>query len=350
MHKNDLVAPRLVRGVMMILALLAIILAEDVNAQSDTCGPIIESMSVSTNAQKCGFTEFIPSSPPKYYLMSTYAASASSSLSSWNNCPPISAFSHDIYSYSEKDVSTVDPLSCATTNVYSGTVTFTLFTLTGIFTNYNANLDPITGAWSDGGVTVGRGNSLWVWAGWASITTTTNLTSTISGLASVGITFPILENFCGQIITGKGNRSAETGLSQEFTDDMLRQKLIGNLPPYPSDDPTNWVTNNCGTAFFTMDTNHYSCTGGSLKYRFILCKEISQQKGQSFKLKWKQVTTYPGTTNPPAITKMNEVVTGNGDPKGMYSSEHDVGVPDSPSAITETEWTIRPIPNTPPGQ
>ena len=81
-----------------------------------------------------------------------------------------------------------------------------------------------------------------------------------------------------------------------------------------------------------------------MKYRFFMCGQNSSQKGQQFKLEWKEITTFPDGS-PSKTTRMSEVLTGDGNPDGMYSSEHEVGVPDVPCSIQESgDAKITPIP------
>jgi hypothetical protein len=80
-----------------------------------------------------------------------------------------------------------------------------------------------------------------------------------------------------------------------------------------------------------------------MQYRFFLCGGDTSQQGVQFRLDWQEITIFPTTTNPPSITKMHEILTGNGDPNGMYSLVHDVGVPQKECFITETGASVTRI-------
>jgi hypothetical protein len=323
--------------------------AADLEAQQTPCTPVIQNMAVSAGAQKCGYTECQPSVPPKYFLVSTYSASANISTAYYN--AGVYSSGNSTLVYKEKDVSTTDPQTCSNGVVYSGTATSAynnyLYSTNTSNGSSSSTKDPVTGAWSGGGNPAsGVGDAVSDFTRKGAAHTKLICTSTISGSITTGsYSYPSIsfESEWGNL-----NYTVETGLSQEYTDTKLRQVMVQKLPAYPTDYVTNW-SNGSGTAFYSLDTNHLNCAGGRMKYKFYLCAIVSLAKGQSFTIKWKQMTTYPGSTNPPAIDKMQEDITGNGDPNGMYSSEHDVDVPGSPSSITVMDATIKAKPPSPPG-
>ena len=301
-------------------------------------------MSTSGAAEKCGFTECETSNPAKYFLVSTYAASTTASQYEYTIVSPGLT---EKYSYKENDVTIEDPIGCTNSTVYSGNVSYTLSGDINGSVNYSGSLDAVTGEWNgDGDLAEMFGSDLLDDLSTSISETGTNIcTSTTSGNTTTGSGSYSSESIL--IYQGSLNATAQTGLSKEFTDDMLMQKLKANIPPYPPDVEANWSPDPA-TAFYTIDANHFSCTGGKMKYKFFLCAQVSMAKGQTFKLTWQQVTTYPNNTAP-LTSDMSEQVTGNGDPSGMYSSIHEVDVPGTPSSITETGGDIEPMSQSPPG-
>jgi hypothetical protein len=131
--------------------------------------------------------------------------------------------------------------------------------------------------------------------------------------------------------SGSGSSwSDTTTLANEFTDGMLRGKVISFIPPYPA----NWTANyaaSFGSAFYSLDSNHYNASAGRMQYRF----HITGQPHTSYWVTWDQVTTYPNNSAP-SVQHLQEEIEGNGDPvNGAYGSVHTVDVPGTPCTITE---------------
>jgi len=303
------------------------------------------SMSVSASTNKCGWTECQPADPPiiRYFLKDTYSDSINAIWDDYNgSVGGVDYFSLN-YQIQTKNVQTRGT-NCSVINDWSGTVSYTRVFISSTTTGGGSITNPLTGEWDDGGTAAldfldeGDGGP------WPDIipTTTDICTSTTFGYNSVesysdGPTYGL-----GGSLSG-GNlyyiEKSLDGLSMEYTDTMLRNAMIGMLPPYPTD----WGEGG-GSAFYKLVPDHSSCSGGKMKYKFFLCGGDSSQKGQQFRLDWDETTTFPDN-QPPTVTKQSEVVTGTGDPDGMYSSVHEVQVPAVPSSISESIATVTPIPN-----
>jgi hypothetical protein len=121
-------------------------------------------------------------------------------------------------------------------------------------------------------------------------------------------------------------------VSSEFTDDMLRGKILSFMPPYPA----NWSPG-MGGAFFTLkDVYHSSGSGGKMRYHF---RVKNFQETALYLVSWQQITTYP--TAPPNYQEMRETVVGSGDPGvGVCTQDHDVPMPSTPCSITESTATV----------
>jgi hypothetical protein len=307
------------------------------------CSVAIVNMSVSAGASKCGFQEFVQSSPPlnKYYLVETYAASASVSYYLCTAGSPGTVK----YTYKENDTYTEDPNECTNSANYSGSANFTWnLNLIGEGAgSESGNLDSTTGEWDAGGgaatsdgyefiLSLEEDDYIGAFTGTSSTTPTTQASTTTGSYSWMpgggdGENFTVSDN-------------AFTILSDEYTDQILRQVMIGKLPPYPPDLVTNWPSGS-GTAFYSLAGDHASCSGGKMKYKFYLCPQYSA--GQSYKITWKQITTYPGTNTPPSIAGMSETITASGSPDGTYGAEHDVDVPQVPSSIYEADPIVTSI-------
>jgi hypothetical protein len=346
--------------ILFFLALPVLMLAEKSQAQCSTAPVEIISSSATTN--KCGWPEWPcqVSCPPKYYLMSTYAASASSTYVYVNGGPSLGwLVGIDPYNYNEIDVSTMDRQSRSPTTVYSGTAAYiangyTNGVFSGLWIQENGSItNSSTGEWDAGG-----GNAIFDGSedldseyylysqGECQIMITTNCTSTTYGTVASGSYAgdPDYENQSAFTLVS----TSLTGLSHEYTDKMLYDDMIGGLPAYP-----DWTNANGGDAHYSIDCDHYACSGSKMKYRFVLCSEDNSVKDQDYLLKWSQTTTYPtnscacfpNTTNqPPETDWLQQVVHSDGDPHIKYVELPEVEVPGSPCTITESSATVTPIP------
>lgn len=325
----------------IIILVVAMIIAshESIKAQ---CPVTLLIKSVAAAAQKCGFTETCTSTPTcsvvQYYLVSTYLQSISGSELVYNGGIP----AQNINFHSNQTlVQTEDPNSCSSSSVYSGSAFFeidpypgfgNLFECSGSITNAT------TGEWDAGG---GEANYEAYQApnDYGYSTNITICSSAVSGDTTSG------SMTSDQQETGSYTESSLTGLSNPYTDKMLRNKMMGELPAYPSD----W---NGGDASFDMSFDHSYCSGSQMQYCFFLCNQYVE--GHTYLIQWQEVTTYPadcvsGTNPPPSIQVLSENVTYNGGQTGMYTPIRSVPVPGTPCWIDEINPSATETTSSPPG-
>jgi len=337
MHHFRLFLGNAIRCAVALLVILQIGSEQKVQAQ---CTAHVFNIAVSASTNKCGWNPCTNDSPPivKYYLVDTFTESISASVTGYNS----GETSTENYSLNETKIQTMDMDTRQISNNWSGTDSFTVQPDSSGSGGYGGSItNSTTGDWDAGGsqaLVDGEGFSLEAAAADPDfdLSYTNICTPAASGemLSGSGYTF------------GDGMEEPYSYygiqldcLSKEYTDQMLRAKMIGGLPPYPTD-----YSEGSGQAFYSLSDNHSSCSGGKMKYKFFLCGFASSQKGQQFKLQWNEVTAIPGqATN--SIAPMSETVTGDGDPDGMWSSVHEVQVPTSPCTITETDASVTPISN-----
>jgi hypothetical protein len=329
----------------MVLCVMTIVMAFPKNVRA-TCVPAIENVSVSASKSKCGFINSCQSGPPVYYLINTYVQSVSATELSANcaNNPPITA--QQKYNLTEQEVQTMNPMTCTSSAYWSGTAQFsqkgTLYNY-----SYSGSLSS-SGVWDAGGGAANTAGALLLnslaLSGVPSQSTNICNSSTYGSTASGSFFNPTGGGGSGDCPTsGNMANSSLNGLSEEYTDGMLRANMMAALPAYS----TNWAPGS-GVAFYNLSADHNSCSGGRMEYRFYVCSD-DNMKNTQYEVKWKQVTTYPGPGQTPSREDMSESYTGDGNPQGQYLSVHQVSVPAAPSSITETEATLTVISSSPPG-
>ena len=344
MNKPRLFAAHSIHRQMIFFIALALTMMGHGKSQAQ-CTPVIQNVSVSASQSKCGWTGCVTNSPPVYYLINTYTESVSASETEYNSGAGSPVSDDKKCSLTEKHIQTENPTNCTSSDSWSGTANYSdnqypteggsLYAYGGSITNAS------TGDWDPGGFEAALLCEDFS-ADFLSVTDTPICTATTSGD----------DTTAGSETEGIGTFTSKTltGLSKEYTDTMLRGLMMSELPAYS----TNWSEGG-GTAFYSLSCDHVNAAGGKMKYRFFLCSLASSQKGQSFKIKWKEVTTYPsdcsGSNSPPSIVKKTQTVTADGNPNGMYTPEMEVDVPATPSSITETDIRpLEPIPSSPPGK
>ena len=333
MNKNRLFSNDLTSTAAALLVSLVIMAARDVQAG---CGVApIYSKSVSACTNKCGWNPCVDDNPPivKYFLKDTYTQSISISEFAYNGL----ASSSCVFNQKEKNEMSRGP-DCSVINNWSGSISYS----DGTYSGSGSIIGPDE-TWDSGGqdlIATLEGSCLGCL--FPSIVHTPVCTPTTKDSSKDfehDQSGPTWEGGCW---SGDDNTyicNTLQVLSKEYTDAMLRSGIISLLPPYPSD----WGRGG-GSAFYSLNASHSNGCGGKMKYRFFMCGQNSSQKGQQFKLEWKEITTFPDGS-PSKTTRMSEVLTGDGNPDGMYSSEHEVGVPDVPCSIQESgDAKITPIP------
>jgi RHS repeat-associated protein len=119
----------------------------------------------------------------------------------------------------------------------------------------------------------------------------------------------------------------------EYTDKMLAEDIRSIMPLYP----TNWGGSGC--AELSFDSSHVDATGSRMRYRFRLPNTV---KSTSYRVSWKEVTTYPNNTV--RRKKMREVLEGTGDPSvDVLSAEHEIDVPNEESVTVVSSVKVRII-------
>jgi hypothetical protein len=146
-------------------------------------------------------------------------------------------------------------------------------------------------------------------------------------------TSPTTENFTGSAVDDGGNAYAgrETVVNQiEYTDSMLRADAIALMPPFSAWGTNPPTVDSFGSAVYSLDSTHTSCTVGKMKYFFHV---TDCQPHESYLVTWTEETTYPDGT-PPSDNVLSEQVTGGDPTAGVDTSVHTVGIPGMPCTIS----------------
>jgi len=321
----------------------AIMSSRNIQAQ---CGGtvIVENESVSASKGKCGFTECQPSTPPKWYLVSETIVAKKYSSNSIEDCwDPYTFFPvHDEGEMHATTTVVCDRFTCNKVTRFSGSLNEVYFSGDpGYVTITSSITNEATGAWS-GANDLSGSLEQWCADSGSPGNTTPICTSTASGSSwngslSLGSSWGCTSN---SFLNGTYSDKHVTLLSDEYTDSDLRSDMISLIPPYPA-DPNVWGPGS-GRAFYHMAANHESCSGGRMKYRFFLCGQTTSKKGQSYNIKWKEITTFDNG-QPPKYEPKSSTVTMNGDPNGMYVYPDPVDIPQAQCSITESAAILVPL-------
>ncbi len=293
-----------------------------------------EYKTASAGTNKCGFLELCnPSTPPKYYLECETVSTGSAFWDTFQAGDNCADSDFQTGSIETTVTATYNSLDCSGQVSYSG---IAQMQVSEIFcggedpysTNESATMNPNTGIWSDGGTAFNdAGNLMSIVSGTISRTYSSQCTPTMQTLAQTG-SGSLFDGYYTGLVAITGT----TNLSDEFTDAMLRSKVISFIP---QSYPAIWTTNygaSFGSAFYSLDGNHYSAGAGRMEYRFHI---TDCQLNTSYWVTWDQVTIYPNNNPAPSVQHMQEEVEGNGDPiNGVYTSVHTVDVPGTPSTNT----------------
>jgi hypothetical protein len=328
-----------------IVVLALAVLRQSAHAQCANVQAVYQT--ASANAQKCGFAELCcASTPPKYYLQSqdivtdygggdedyAWAGTLTMFIPTGN--------------YDTTTTTTYNYLSCATQVTYSGTCTYQeiddFIEAPGppdpspATINYSATRNS-TGTWieTDGGYAIEYADDIidpdeYGYSGWltgeecTSGATTNSVSLTSQTLCTAGFG-----------AYGEGSWSSKqtetTILTSEFTDPMLRGKMMSLIPATFG----GWMnaTGAFASAFYSLDINHFNASGLRSQYYFHI---TDCQPHTSYIILWDEVTTYADGGQPPLVKHLSEEVESNGDPvAGTDSSMHTAEVPVSPSVVTE---------------
>ena len=295
------------------------------------CSPVIQNQSSSAGKCKCGFTEFCdPSTPPKYYLVSS--GEASGSWDSSDACGDSETSSYDVTA-----TITCDRMACTNAYVASGSCNYDWSTPLG---DYSCSATVIgcgpNGAylggwgvgWSDGEDCAANADYEATQNWMSDETDCANTCSSTVYSISCSASFT---SETGCMTAGEVSGDFTQTLSSEYTDDMVRADVMSLLPAYPA----GW-SDGSGSAFWFWDgADHICARGGKMQYRFWLCPQYGQ--GQTYKISWNEITTYANGTE--SISPKSEDVTTSGSPAGTYSSTHTVDVPQAECSFMEGDVT-----------
>jgi hypothetical protein len=290
-------------------------------------------------AIKCGVGELCSdiSTPPKLYLQQqdiyTGSGSLDSSLVIYGGGLSFSSASYN-YTITDK----YNSQDCSDQTSYSGNAKYNSESSNpdgnDSSESLSATMDPTTSAWSDGSSSTNAYNSA------KTITTydpegsptlsgqcTSEMQTTNTSSSGAG------DDDDGGTTSWSQTETITTALSDEFTDEMLRSKLIAAIEAsgYPSDWTINPPNVGFGSASYSLDSNHYNASGSKMEYKFHI---TDCQPNTSYWVTWDEVTTYPNSSAS-SVQHMQEDIEGSGDPvNGVDGSVHTVNVPGTPSTIS----------------
>lgn len=336
--------PNQLRTLVVCVAIAAIggVMVQSGSGQSCSSAQM-KSMSVANSRPNPGF-ECTDVSPPVYYLKSTTGIIANYDV----GCPDCGYGTPYVENGSDDGtLSTVDPLILGNGQADSSAFSRAYYDTYGAWqTNtYLAGddyyLDLYYGFWAS--YTKDTTNGTWDY-------TTINGSGTISSspidLASGGTTDPdtcalTVNNFSTTWDCPNGpSWDYETTMATKdtpYTDEDLRGHVMGVIPPFPSDDPTNWSYGS-GEAYYTIEGGHSGVDCGKMKYFVQVPDSI---KDAVYTVEWEQDTT---TGTNVSSAPMSDKITGTGDPVVPAAGPiHFVDVPGFPSTISETAPSVTDV-------
>jgi hypothetical protein len=273
-------------------------------SHAQSCVPCyVDSRVVSTNASKCGFPEYVVSSPPRFYLRQVtdreYTRDDHGVQAGWQSTK-VEIMDDGLAGHSD-------------------------------FNNCSVGWAPITATYSGDAYLAGEGgcqdsqlpSGMW---------DPGDCESFVWRLGFDYVTFlwddPLPTFQRGTYSDGIGIEAEMTlTLEDEYTDAMLHSRLISRMPAWGAWQP------DFGSVFFDRTEDHVCVQGARMQYRF---RVPHTEKDTTYRIDWQRITTYPDGSIELGFPSLEFEGTG-----GPWQSDPRIEeVPTTPSTVTMANVTI----------